>query len=240
MTQGLRARFVELARVRPLQVVTAVALVAAGAAAAAPLAATGEAPRQSLLSTVVERAVEAVETPQEPVLELVWNGDDVDQDGKADFANPTGLEARGHDAYGEGEFGARRDGGSRVHEGVDFVARAGQKVLAPISGYVTKIGYVYAGDADLRFVEITNPALHYQARVFYVKAKVRVGETVAVGEPIGTAHSLQKKYPGGMTDHVHLELIDRRGARFDPHRVLTAAYAPVKPADGLAQVALAD
>jgi hypothetical protein len=37
-----------------------------------------------------------------------------------------------------------------------------------MSGYVTKIGYAYAGDTGLKFVEITNPALGYVARAFYV------------------------------------------------------------------------
>jgi peptidoglycan LD-endopeptidase LytH len=239
VTQGLRARISDLVANRPLQAVTLAAFVAATAAAAAtPVASPDQASRQSLLTTAVERAVETVQAPPPPVFELVWRGDDVDADGKADFANPTGGRARGHDAYGEGEFGARRDGGSRRHEGVDFIAEAGQSVLAPISGYVTKIGYAYSSDSDLKFVEITNPALQYQARVFYVKPKVEIGDTVAVGDLIGRAHTLQKKYPKGMTDHVHLELIDRRGRRFDAHEVLKAQYVPV---EGKAvQVAAAD
>src|SRR4051812_42964505 len=55
--------------------------------------------------------------PLEPV--VVWDGVDLDGDGTKDFANPTGGEQRGHDAYGSGEFGASRDGGGRRHEGVD-------------------------------------------------------------------------------------------------------------------------
>ena len=55
---------------------------------------------------------------------------------------------------------------------------------------------------------------------------VEVGDAVAVGKAIGTAHSLQRKYPGGMTDHVHLELIDRRGARIDAGKMIVASYAP--------------
>jgi peptidoglycan LD-endopeptidase LytH len=241
MTQGFRARFVELLDNRRLQVATIAAMVVAGAAAAAPIAASpDQVTRQTLLSTAVERAVEAVETPPAPTpMQLVWQGVDIDDDGKADFANPTGGEQRGHDAYGDGEFGASRDGGSRNHEGVDFVARAGQDVTAPISGYVTKIGYAYAGDSSLKYVEITNPALHYQARVFYVTPKVSVGDTVAVGDTIATAHSLQKKYPGGMTDHVHLEISDNSGRRFDAHKVLTAQYVPANPVTST-QVALAD
>ena len=114
------------------------------------------------------------------------------------------------------------DGASRLHDGVDYVAHAGQVVDAPISGYVTKIGYAYPGDEVLKFVEIENPALHLQARVFYIDPDVAVGEAVAVGRPIGRAHSLQKKYPGGITDHVHLEIADRRGRKLDAETMILA------------------
>jgi murein DD-endopeptidase MepM/ murein hydrolase activator NlpD len=151
-----------------------------------------------------------------------WQGVDLDGDGQADVADPTGREPRDVDAYGEGRFHAARDGGVRLHEGVDYVAKAGQVVDAPISGYVTKIGYAYPGDHVLRFVEIENPALHLQARVFYVDPDVSVGQAVAVGQPIGHAHSLQKKYPGGITDHIHLEIADRRGRKLDAATLILA------------------
>jgi murein DD-endopeptidase MepM/ murein hydrolase activator NlpD len=147
-----------------------------------------------------------------PVMELVWKGADIDGDGASDFANPTGAAPRGHDDFGDGEFGARRDGGSRAHEGVDYVAQAGQTVHAPMSGYVTKIGYAYAGDTDLKFVEITNPALGYAARSFYVTPGVEVGASVRLGDAIGKVESLQSHYPG-ITDHVHLEILAPGGDR---------------------------
>lgn len=151
--------------------------------------------------------------PQTPVRkELVWSGADIDGDGAPDFANPTGGAPRGHDDFGDGQFGARRDGGAREHEGVDYVAKAGQDVSAPISGYVTKIGYAYAGSSDLKFVEISNPALGYVARAFYVTPGVEVGQTVRLGETIGNVESLQKHYPG-ITDHVHLEVMQPGGER---------------------------
>jgi murein DD-endopeptidase MepM/ murein hydrolase activator NlpD len=156
----------------------------------------------------------------------VWEGVDLDGDGQADVANPTGHAPRGLDAYGEGRFHASRDGGSRRHEGVDYVARAGQTVRAPISGYVAKIGYAYPGDVVLRYVEIDNPALHIQARVFYVDPDVEVGQTVAIGHPIGRAHTLQQRYPGGITDHVHLEIADARGDKLDASTLILARTEP--------------
>ena len=146
---------------------------------------------------------------------MIWEGADLDGDGQADVANPTGRAPRDVDAYGEGRFHASRDGGSRLHEGVDYISRAGQAVEAPISGYVSKIGYAYPGDEVLRFVEIDNPALHIQARVFYVDPDVVVGQAVAVGHPIGHAHTLQQKYPAGIIDHIHLEIADARGRKLD-------------------------
>ena len=238
MKSGVRARLRELAENRPLFLLSLASLVTATAAAASPLS---QPEARADVASVVQQAVATVAPPPAEAapapLELVWEGKDVDGDGHADFANPTGREARGHDHYGDGEFGARRDGGSRRHEGVDFVAKAGQPVAAPISGYVTKIGYAYAGDQSLKFVEVTNPALRYAARVFYVAPHVQVGDSVAMGAAIGVARSLQKKYPGGMTDHVHLEIIDRGGRRIDAARMITAQYVP---ASGSTTLAAAD
>jgi peptidoglycan LD-endopeptidase LytH len=152
---------------------------------------------------------------------LVWEGADLDGDGQADIANPTGHAPRGEDAYGEGRFHASRDGGEREHEGVDYIATPGQAVSAPISGYVSKIGFAYPDDQTLKFVEIENPALHLTARAFYVDPDVAVGDTVAVGQPIGHAHSLQARYPLGITDHVHLE-IAANGRKLDAATLITA------------------
>lgn len=155
-----------------------------------------------------------------PVMALVWKGADIDGDGSADFANPTGAAPRGHDDFGDGYFGARRDSGTRAHEGVDYVARAGQAVHAPMSGYVTKIGYAYAGDTELKFVEITNPALGYAARAFYVDPDVEVGQTVRLGQSIGKVEGLQDHYPG-ITDHVHLEILAPGGDRVNAAQLIT-------------------
>ena len=151
----------------------------------------------------------------------VWEGADLDGDGQPDIANPTGQAPRGADAYGEGRFHAARDGGARDHEGVDYMATAGQPVSAPISGYVSKIGFAYPDDQTLRFVEIENPALRLTARVFYVDPDVAVGDTVELGQPIGEAHSLQRRYPHGITDHVHLEIAER-GRKVDAEKLIVA------------------
>lgn len=166
-----------------------------------------------------------------PEPRVVWVGDDVDGDGQADFVNPTGQAPREHDGYGSGEFGASRDGGGRQHAGVDYLAEGGQDVRAPISGYVSKIGYVYGDDRTLRFIEITNPALRYVARVMYVDSAVVEGQAVRLGQTIGSAHSLQSKYPG-ITDHVHLEVARIGGRKLDATNLITAHVQT--PAEALA------
>lgn len=175
------------------------------------------APVRAAFTAAVERADL---TPAFQVSTPVWDGKDIDGDGAADFINPTGQGVRGHDAYGDGEFGASRDGGGRMHEGVDYVASAGQKVVAPISGFITKVGYAYSTSDPLRYVEISNPALKLQARVFYVRPGVRVGEPVRLGSAIGRVSSLQRRY-AGITDHVHLELA-AHGRRIDAERMIVA------------------
>ena len=215
---------------RRLALGAAFGLMIAGASAlAAPVVHQAVSARVDLASAV--RPPPRPATPV-PIARLVWTGADVDGDGQPDFANPTGRDIRKTDAYGCGDFGASRDSGERRHEGVDFTADAGQRLVAPISGYVTKIGYAYPGDEALKFVEIANPALHYAARVFYIDPAVRVGQAVHLGQSIGTHHTLEQKYPGGMTDHVHLEIIDTHGQRIDATRLINARYeaasAPVR------------
>ena len=91
MNQGLHARLVERLRSRPLQALILVVAVATTAAAASPLPRTGAA--RTSLATAVQQAV-GVQPPPAP-LRLVWEGVDLDGDGRADFANPTGQGERG-------------------------------------------------------------------------------------------------------------------------------------------------
>lgn len=198
--------------------------VAALAVAGGPVSngAVGPSPMARLIKAVNAKA----NLPAPTVNRIVWRGLDIDGDGAGDFVNPTGKAPRLHDAFGYGEFGASRDGGSRHHEGVDYTADADQAVAAPISGFVTKIGYAYGGDTSLKFVEITNPAIGYVARAFYVDPGVAVGQAVRLGQTIGTVASLQSHYPG-ITDHVHLEVM-RSGERLNAETLIVARTVKVK------------
>ena len=99
----------------------------------------------------------------------------------------------------------------------------------------------YPDDAVLKFVEITNPALRYVTRVFYVDPTVVEGEAVHLGEEIGEARSLQRRYPG-ITNHVHLEVAREGRPRIDATRLIIArlepSTLPVAPNASLAQNAV--
>jgi murein DD-endopeptidase MepM/ murein hydrolase activator NlpD len=198
---------------RPLVTAAILALLASPALAVGIAKPYGHAPGWT--APYAELFKEPAAAPQIVKPVAVWAGQDIDGDGAADIANPTLHAPRGTDAYGSGAFKASRDGGERQHQGVDYVAAAGQAVWAPISGLVTRIGYAYGDDPGLRYVEIENPALKISARVFYVAPEVQVGQVVRLGTPIGIAQTLQARYPGGIVDHVHLELGDAAGHKLD-------------------------
>jgi murein DD-endopeptidase MepM/ murein hydrolase activator NlpD len=149
---------------------------------------------------------------------------DLDGDGWPDLARPVAHAVRGIDAYGSGAFGASRDGGRRVHRGVDLVAATGEAVRSPISGMITRTGAAYGGQTSLWFVEITNPETRYRARVLYVNPSVTSGRKVAAGDQIGTAQSLAARY-AGITNHVHVEVTGRRGEVIDPGLLLPGLLA---------------
>ncbi len=168
-----------------------------------------------------ETAAVSVPRPGAPAA-AASTGIDLDEDGRDDLAWPLTLGQRGEDAYGSGAFGASRDGGRRRHAGLDLVAPVGAPIRAPISGTVTRVGHAYPGDADLQFVEITNPTTQYAARVFYVGPSRGPGAEVTAGEIIGRAQDLGRRYPYGMTNHVHVEFTGRHGVVLDPLAVLPA------------------
>lgn len=123
------------------------------------------------------------------------------------------LTPRKCDSFGCGNYGASRDGGKRRHKGQDFLCSAGQTVYAPIDGTVTT-GAAYADgrSPELRLVRITDgPTV---VLLMYVRPTVQAGHTVQAGDPIGTAQSLQGRYPG-IPDHVHVE-VRLSGVSVDP------------------------
>lgn len=121
---------------------------------------------------------------------------------------------RTHDNHGSGAYGARRAGGKRKHNGIDYAVWPDSQVMSECGGYVTKLGHPYGDDLSFRYVEVTD-GLGTRWRYFYVRPAVAEGESIYPGKVIGAAQDLRPRYPG-ITPHAHLELIDKDGNYIDP------------------------
>jgi len=138
------------------------------------------------------------------------------------YGKPTGLAIRGSDAYGAGKHGASR--GSRTHDGTDYISTPGQQVKAPLSGKVTKISKPYSSGIDasvLSGVEIV-ASDGTKCWVWYIQPSANIVGTVvkAGASVIGTAKTLKNRYKNGITDHVHVRIHSRQGAKVDPNTVI--------------------
>ena len=129
------------------------------------------------------------------------------------------LKMRERDAFGSGEFGASRAGGSRTHMGVDYAAHEGDIIFPVKDGKVSKIGYPYSDDLSFRYVQITDLS-NNKWRYFYIFPDVQMGEVIDIITPLGMLQTLQERYPG-ITDHVHLEVIANSGVKVDPASLLS-------------------
>ena len=121
------------------------------------------------------------------------------------------------DKFGAGYFNAPR--GARTHNGIDLAVYVGSKVLAPITGKVTKVGYPYGDDLSYRYVEITD-SVSRKWRFFYVEPAVKVDDIIEVGNIIGTVQDLDKRYPG-ITPHIHLEIKSASGNFINPMELVS-------------------
>jgi len=116
------------------------------------------------------------------------------------------LNKRKPDELGSGEFGASR--GLRKHNGIDYTCEPRTRILSPVRGKVTKIGYPYADDFGYRYVQITDNDNRYH-RVFYIEPGVSLGDVVTRDTIIGEAQDIAIRYAsvGRMNNHVHYEIM---------------------------------
>lgn len=119
---------------------------------------------------------------------------------------------RTQDSYGNGEYQSPR--GNHKHRGIDFAPQ----VHAVSAGEVTKLGYPYADDLSFRYVQVTDSD-GFNARYFYVKPCVEVGDKVSAGQVLGLMQDLGKRYPN-ITPHYHFEVKDKNGVIVNPHNYL--------------------
>ena len=116
--------------------------------------------------------------------------------------------SRGVDAWGSGEFGASRDGGTRPHLGVDYVVSEGDTIYAPFDMEIYSTSRPYSDSTTFTGIKYNTQVngVDFNGRMWYfIPYPNIIGSVVTKGEPIGVAQSLQPRYPG-ITDHIHLQL----------------------------------
>lgn len=117
-----------------------------------------------------------------------------------------GNQIRGHDAHGDGYYGASR--GSRSHAGVDLIAKPGADVYSPFNGTVVREAQAYSDTSEYKGVVVRGKDewQGYEAKILYADPPNELrGKEVKAGDKIGTAQDIGQRYKG-ITPHVHFEL----------------------------------
>ena len=118
--------------------------------------------------------------------------------------SPTGKGVR-VDAMGNGHYGSSRDGGTRRHKGTDYLADAGQIVVAPCTMTIVRIALPYAEHPEFSGIAWKNDDA--EGKMFYFQPFPNlVGETVSIGANIGIAQDLTKLYGSRMHNHIHFQI----------------------------------
>jgi hypothetical protein len=130
--------------------------------------------------------------------------------------------SRAYDRFGSGQFGVRRDGGSRAHHGLDIAAEPKELIFSPITGTVVREAFPYKNDPSLRGLVIkgTGGWADYEVKIFY--AEGLLSGNVVQGQHIGFAQDLSKKYPG-ITNHVHVE-VRCKGKVVPPNEIFAQCF----------------
>jgi murein DD-endopeptidase MepM/ murein hydrolase activator NlpD len=96
------------------------------------------------------------------------------------------------------------------HEGTDVVAKAGEEVLSPVDGVITRVDVDPYGDGRFKGIEIVSNdgkvvRIHYSA----AHGNLKAGDNVSADTSIGTA---QDRAAGskGMINHIHVEVWQRK------------------------------
>ena len=107
------------------------------------------------------------------------------------------------------------------HEGIDYAAPVGAVVVAPAAGKVVQVGQVW-GSAFGQFSVLVQVKEGYLLFAHLSSYKVRVGQTLKVGDVIGKVGK-----EGNVTGpHLHLELQAgrnwKKGGGLDPESIVGA------------------
>ena len=114
------------------------------------------------------------------------------------------------DGHGLGKFMASREGGQRLHLGVDITGEPGCLVLMPADGVILRESFPYLKNTEWRgaLIQVNN----LQINMFYmVLYSGLLGTRVKAGTPIGVLQDISRKYPanmlmGKMLPHLHMQV----------------------------------
>ena len=132
----------------------------------------------------------------------------------------------GHDDRAvQSRFGAERDGGQRLHEGVDIFAPAGTPVLAAAPGVVTSLGNTTLGGLvvwqwDARHGQSLYYA-HLSRQVAHEGQRVEIGDTLGLVGNTGNARTTPS--------HLHFGIYRRGTGAIDPYPWVRTPHAPPPP-----------
>jgi len=125
--------------------------------------------------------------------------------------SPTGMGVR-KDSQGSGEYKASRLGtdkwgNKKYHKGNDYLCVPGQDIVCPIYGArIARIAKPYSGE-HYSGLEIGNGNM--TIHLYYIDPdKSLIGKNVHMGDTIGIAQDITKRYSPGMEPHIHLQIMD--------------------------------
>ncbi len=119
------------------------------------------------------------------------------------------------------DFGDPRGGGTRLHEGQDFLVPKGTPVVSPTKAIVTRVG---TWESAGKHVYTANPGGETFAYLHLDEwADIEVGDRLDVGDYIGTVGDTGNAAPGSY--HLHFETIDKHDVANDPYPRMTKEFS---------------
>lgn len=149
----------------------------------------------------INKAFKVISTPPEPIETLV------------NWRKPLSQMKLRTGAGGLPHFGARRlkeDGTTDAHYGVDYQAKEGTPVYAPITGNLAPTGkFSKYGTVSVR-IQGTGEYKGYGVQLGYVKllGNLNIGNPVKAGQQVGVMQNMVQYYPTspGMQNHLHFSV----------------------------------
>lgn len=113
-----------------------------------------------------------------------------------------------NDAYGDGYFGASRNGG-KTHGGIDLVSAVGASVFSAKSG---RVAFAGENKGYGNYVELLHPGGSVTRYAHLSVVQVRAGEWVVKNQTIGASGKTGNADRSNITPHLHFEIRNKQKA----------------------------